>query len=85
MTAADGLAMESVDGAVIEDVSITNITMRDLMGAPIFLRLGARMRGPENVPVGDAAARDSEQHNLRERRYFAAHLLDSCGDSGPSD
>jgi len=47
-----GLAIESVDGAVIEDVSITNITMRDLVGAPIFLRLGARMRGPANVPVG---------------------------------
>ncbi len=48
----NGLAIESVDGAVIEDVSITNITMRDLVGAPIFLRLGARMRGPANVPVG---------------------------------
>jgi polygalacturonase len=48
----NGLAIESVDGAVIEDVSITNITMRDLVGAPIFLRLGTRLRGPENVPVG---------------------------------
>jgi polygalacturonase len=47
-----GLAIETVDGAVIEDVSITNITMRDLIGAPIFLRLGARMRGPAKVPVG---------------------------------
>jgi polygalacturonase len=48
----NGLAIETVDGAVIEDVSITNITMRDLMGAPIFMRLGARMRGPANDPVG---------------------------------
>ena len=48
----NGLAIETVDGAVIEDVSITNITMRDLVGAPIFLRLGARMRGPANVAVG---------------------------------
>jgi polygalacturonase len=48
----NGLAIETVDGAVIEDVSITNLTMRDLIGAPIFLRLGSRMRGPENVPVG---------------------------------
>ena len=47
-----GLAIESVDGAVIEDVSVTNITMRDVMEAPIFLRLGARMRGPAGVPVG---------------------------------
>ena len=48
----NGLAMETVDGAVIEDVSVTNITMRDVVGAPIFLRLGARMRGPAGAAVG---------------------------------
>jgi len=47
-----GFAIESVDGAVIEDVCITNITMRDILAAPIFVRLGARMRGPAGVPVG---------------------------------
>jgi polygalacturonase len=47
-----GLAIESVDGAVIEDVACTNLTMRDVYEAPIFIRLGARMRGPEGVPVG---------------------------------
>jgi hypothetical protein len=26
--------------------------MRDVMGAPFFLRLGARLRGPEGIPVG---------------------------------
>ena len=47
-----GLALETVDGALLEDVSITNITMRDIISAPIFMRLGARMRGPEGVPIG---------------------------------
>jgi polygalacturonase len=47
-----GLAIESVDGAVIEDVTCTNITMRDVYGSPIFIRLGARMRGPESVLPG---------------------------------
>ncbi|MHB1745241.1 MAG: rhamnogalacturonidase, partial [Acidobacteriaceae bacterium] len=47
-----GLALETVDGALLEDIAITNITMRDLVSAPIFLRLGARMRGPANVPIG---------------------------------
>jgi polygalacturonase len=47
-----GLTIESVDGAVIEDVSVTNITMRDVVEAPMFLRLAARMRGPSGVPVG---------------------------------
>ena len=47
-----GMAIESVDGALIEDVTITNISMRDIVEGPIFVRLGARMRGPEGVPVG---------------------------------
>lgn len=47
-----GLALETVDGGILEDVSISNITMKDVMGAPFFLRLGARMRGPEGTPVG---------------------------------
>jgi polygalacturonase len=47
-----GLALETVDGALLEDVTITNITMQDIVNSPIFLRLGSRMRGPEGVPVG---------------------------------
>jgi polygalacturonase len=47
-----GLALESVDGSHIEDVAISNITMRDVSNAPIFLRLGSRMRAPEGTPVG---------------------------------
>jgi polygalacturonase len=47
-----GLAIETVDGGIIEDVSVSNLSMRDIREAPIFIRLGARMRGPEGVPVG---------------------------------
>lgn len=47
-----GLALEIVDGGVMEDITITNITMRDITTAPIFLRLGNRGRGPNNPPVG---------------------------------
>jgi len=47
-----GLALETVDGALLEDVTISNITMRDIWNSPIFMRLGARMRGPEGYPVG---------------------------------
>jgi polygalacturonase len=46
-----GFALETVDGAILEDITITNITMRDVI-VPFFLRLGARLRGPkpETVP-----------------------------------
>lgn len=49
-----GLALETVDGAYLEDISVSNITMRDCMAAPFFLRLGARMRGPEGMVPGKA-------------------------------
>ncbi len=47
-----GLALETVDGGLLEDIAITNVTMRDITSAPIFMRLGSRMRGPAGVPVG---------------------------------
>ena len=49
----NGLALESEDGALCEDIAISNITMRDIVTAPIFLRLGSRLRGPqESTKVG---------------------------------
>jgi len=48
-----GLALEAVDGALLEDVTISNITMRDVSNSPFFLRLGFRGRGPkETTTVG---------------------------------
>lgn len=47
-----GFALESADGAVVEGITFSGITMRDCTNTPIFLRLGSRMRGPAGVPVG---------------------------------
>jgi len=47
-----GLAIMSVDGAIVEDVTVSNLAMRQIIGAPIFIRLGARLRGPEGTQVG---------------------------------
>jgi polygalacturonase len=48
-----GLALESEDGALCEDITISNITQRDVIQAPLFFRLGARLRGPkETTAVG---------------------------------
>jgi len=47
-----GLAIESVDGSHIEDIVVSNITMRHVAQAPLFIRLGSRMRGPDNTPIG---------------------------------
>jgi hypothetical protein len=47
-----GLALETVDGALLEDVTVSNISMRDIMSAPIFMRLGRRLRAPDGTAVG---------------------------------
>ncbi len=51
-----GLALETVDGGHMEDIAISNITMRDVSNSPIFIRLGSRMRAPapEGTPIGTA-------------------------------
>jgi polygalacturonase len=48
-----GLALETVDGALLEDIAVSNITMRDVISCPIFLRLGARLRGPKGAVGSD--------------------------------
>ncbi len=47
-----GLALETVDGAICEDITISNIAMRGVGGAPFFFRLGMRMRGPKDAQPG---------------------------------
>lgn len=47
-----GLAIESVDGGTIEDVRVSDATMDEVTTAPVFLRLGARLRGPEGTTPG---------------------------------
>jgi polygalacturonase len=47
-----GFALESEDGALVEDIAFTGITMRDIRSAPLFLRLDTRMRGPRDAKPG---------------------------------
>jgi polygalacturonase len=41
-----GIAIEAADGALTEDITISNIALRDTDDAPLFLRLNRRNRGP---------------------------------------
>ena len=47
-----GIALEQVDGAFLEDIVISNIVMRDVQNAPLFIRLGARLRRPDTDKPG---------------------------------
>jgi hypothetical protein len=47
-----GLSMISVDGGTIDGLIASNITMKNV-NYPIFIRLGDRLRSPENPPIGN--------------------------------
>jgi len=47
-----GVLLESMDGGDLEDVVVSNLTMRRVVGGPLFMRLGARMRSPEGRETG---------------------------------
>ena len=45
--ACHGLALEEVDGGIMENITINNITMMDVAGYPIYITTGKRNRGPD--------------------------------------
>jgi polygalacturonase len=47
-----GLAIETVDGGMIEEVVAERLDMSEVTTAPIFLRVGARLRAPEGATPG---------------------------------
>ncbi|MGA2061560.1 MAG: glycoside hydrolase family 28 protein [Thermoguttaceae bacterium] len=49
-----GIALEEVDGGIMENISISNITMMDVAVYPIYITLGRRNRGPEVTSVSSA-------------------------------
>jgi polygalacturonase len=61
-----GIALESSDGAIVEDITITGNTMRDIVDAPLFLRLNHRNRGPKESMRPGAI-----------RRIFISNLVSS--------
>ena len=51
----NGIALEQVDGGIMENIIVTNITMQDMPHYPIYVCLGARNRGPvETTTMGSA-------------------------------
>lgn len=50
-TRITGISIESVDGALIDGVTIKNVKMSNV-NAPIFVHVGRRMRGPKGLIIG---------------------------------
>ena len=47
-----GLALEEVDGGIMENITINNLTMMDVVGYPIYITTGERNRGPDVTTPG---------------------------------
>ncbi len=65
-----GIALETVDGGKLENITIENIDMNHITNAAIFLRLGSRMRSPEGTPVGclnNVVIRNIKAHDVDSR------------------
>ena len=73
-----GLALETVDGALLEDIAVTNITMRDIISCPIFLRLGARLRGPK----GSAGRPEHRGRHAEARADLQHHCYNTASRFG---
>lgn len=50
-TRITGISIESVDGAIVDGITIRNVKMRNV-NAPIFVHIGKRMRGPAGREIG---------------------------------
>ena len=50
-TRITGISIESVDGAIIDGITLKNIDMVNV-NAPIFIHIGRRMRGPKGRELG---------------------------------
>lgn len=59
-----GLSIESVDGAIVERVTISDVEMTDVR-SPLFVRLGRRGRGQQSPTPGQV--RDVTFRNVRAR------------------
>ncbi len=69
-----GLALESEDGALCEDIAISNITMRDVVSAPLFWRLGCAPPWPQRNHEGRHPPAHRRQQS-RQLQHRPAHLL----------
>lgn len=51
-TRITGISIESVDGAIVDGIRISNVCMKNTP-TPLFIHLGKRMRGPKGLSVGE--------------------------------
>jgi polygalacturonase len=77
-----GLAIESVDGAAIEDLTVHNLAMRDLTTSPLFIRLGRRMRARGDPGRRDPACQHQQRRGVQGQRALRVDRGGPAGGAG---
>ena len=67
-----GLALEEVDGGIMENISINNLTMMDVAEYPIYITTGERERGPD-------ASTPSRMRNIFISNVIASNVDPNSG------
>ncbi len=82
-TRIDGISLMTVDGAGMEGVTISNISMRNIKGAAVFIRLGTRNRTyRENTRVNMPFLKDILIENIQGTRISSAYGCSVTGIPG---
>jgi polygalacturonase len=65
-----GIGIITVDGGAVVGITVQGLTMHDVRSAPLFVRLGARLNGPEGTVPG-------RLRNVRIRDVYCEQLYTS--------
>ncbi len=74
-----GIAMETVDGADLSNIVMTNITMKNVSSSPIFLRIGDRGRSPVTGISSSEAVSASNNVRLDDTGFVLPNLIAKYG------
>ncbi|MFT4174188.1 MAG: right-handed parallel beta-helix repeat-containing protein [Rhodocyclaceae bacterium] len=74
-----GFALESVDGAELVDIVLTDATMKNVSSSPIFIRLGDRGRAPITGNSASEATSPTDTVRLDDRGWVLPNLTAKYG------
>ncbi len=69
-----GFALESVDGAVLKDIVMDNVRMKNVSSSPIFIRIGDRGRAPVTGISSSTAVSPSNNVRLDDTGWILPNL-----------
>lgn len=74
-----GFAIESVDGADVHDIILTDVTMRNVSSSPIFIRIGDRGRSPVTGTSTSEATNADDNVRLDNTGWVLPNLPEKYG------